>query len=103
MKESPIPGIVLGLIALTIAGCQTHAEEQSHHEQETIVATSPNPQDVVITQQYACQIHSRRHIEICALQEGYLEQIPIREGQAVKKGDLLFKILPTLYRAKLDA
>ncbi len=36
-------------------------------------------------------------------QNGYLEEIPVKEGQAVKKGDLMFKIVPTLYQAKLDA
>ena len=36
-------------------------------------------------------------------QNGYLEEIPVKEGQAVKKGDVMFKIVPTLYKAKLDA
>jgi membrane fusion protein (multidrug efflux system) len=27
----------------------------------------------------------------------------VREDQAVKKGDVLFKVLPTLYEANLDA
>ncbi|MFO0889343.1 MAG: efflux RND transporter periplasmic adaptor subunit [Isosphaeraceae bacterium] len=78
-------------------------EEQSRHEQQKIIVTSPKAMDVTLTQPYVCQIHSRRHIEICALESGYLEQILVREGQAVKKGDLLFKILPTLYQARLDA
>ena len=37
------------------------------------------------------------------LQNGYLEEVPVKEGQAVKKGDVMFKIVPTLYQAKLDA
>ena len=36
-------------------------------------------------------------------QNGFLEEIPVKEGQAVKKGDVMFKIIPTLYQAKLDA
>jgi membrane fusion protein (multidrug efflux system) len=40
---------------------------------------------------------------VCALKSGYLQEIRINEGQAVKKGELLFKIVPTLYQAKLDA
>ena len=42
------------------------------------------------------QIRSRRHIEVCPLTEGYLEKIELKEGQAVKEGEVLFKILPTL-------
>ena len=37
------------------------------------------------------------------MQNGYLEEIPVKEGQAVKKGDVMFKVVPILYKAKLDA
>ena len=67
------------------------------------MVTSPKAKDVIITQQYVCQIRSQRHINVCALENGYLEEIPVKEGQAVKKGDVMFKIVPTLYKAKLDA
>ena len=65
--------IVLALVSLTLSGCGTHADAQPHHEPAKIVATSPKVQDVVITEPYVCQIHSRRHIEVCALVGGYLE------------------------------
>ena len=58
---------------------------------------------MVSTQQYVCQIHSRQHIEVRALKGGYLEKICVKEGQVVKKGELMFKILPTLYQAMLAA
>jgi membrane fusion protein (multidrug efflux system) len=103
MNVSPLQGLLLLLISLSLVGCETIAKEQSHEEHHKVIVTSPMAQDVVVTQQYVCQIHSRRHIEVCALNDGYLEQIPIQEGQAVKQGDLLFKILPTLYQSKLDA
>src|SRR5262249_30830067 len=80
----------------------TH-EEQPHQGHQKIVVTSPTAKDVIITEPYVCQIHSRRHIDVRALEGGYLDKILVREGQAVKKGDLMFKILPTLYQAKLDA
>ena len=75
----------------------------AHQEHQKIVVTSPKAKDVIITQQYVCQIHSQRHIEVRALENGYLEEIPVKEGQAVKKGDVMFKIVPILYKAKLDA
>jgi membrane fusion protein (multidrug efflux system) len=77
-------------------------DEQPRLEHPKIVVTTPKAQDVVITQQYVCQIHAQHHINVRALQSGYLAEIPVKEGQAVKKGDVLFKILPTLYQAKLD-
>ncbi len=64
--------------------------------------TTPKRMDVDITQQYACQIRARRFIDINALENGNLTEISVKEGQAVKQGDLLFKIAPTLEKAKLD-
>ncbi len=82
-------------------------DESSHasggHHVHKVLVTTPLRKDVVTTQQYVCQIHSWRHIQVRALEGGYLEKITVKEGQAVKQGDLLFKILPTLYQARLDA
>jgi membrane fusion protein (multidrug efflux system) len=104
MKPSPSLAIILAVILPSLAGClESQAEQQHHEEERTLVVTSPNVKDVVSTQEYVCQIHSRRHIEVCALNSGYLEEIRVQEGQAVKQGDLMFKILPTLYQAKLDS
>src|SRR5690606_3342615 len=68
-----------------------------------IVVTSPVVQDVETARQFVCQIRSRRHIELRALQRGYLQDVLVQEGQALKKGQLMFKILPVVYRAKLQA
>lgn len=94
--------IVLALGALLLPGCSSHKEEH-HHEAHKIVATSPQAKDVTITQQYVCQIHSQRHIQIRALERGYLEKIPVKEGQIVKAGDSMFTVIPILYQSKLDA
>ena len=104
MKVSAIPAILLGLISLSLSACdRTHAEEKESQEEQKIVVTSPEVTDVTITQPYVCQIRSQQHIEVCALQDGYLEEILVKEGQAVKKGDVMFRILPTLYKARLAA
>jgi membrane fusion protein (multidrug efflux system) len=78
-------------------------KEEAHEEQRKVVVTSPKVMDVTITQPYVCQIHSQNHIEIQALDSGYLEEIVIKEGQAVKKGDLMFRLKPVLYKAKAAA
>ena len=82
---------------------EAEAGEGGGEEERKIVVTSPVVKDVTTTQEYVCQIHSQKHIEVRALEGGYLEKILIREGQAVKKGDLMFKILPVLFQARLDA
>jgi membrane fusion protein, multidrug efflux system len=78
-------------------------EEESHHEHQKVVVTSPQAKDVTITQEYVCQIHSKTHTNVQALESGYLEAIPVKEGQAVKRGEVLFKIKPILYQAKFEA
>ncbi|WP_246173599.1 efflux RND transporter periplasmic adaptor subunit [Limnoglobus roseus] len=70
---------------------------------QKVVVTSPLVTDVVVTQHYSGLIRARRHIELRAFTAGYLEAVPVKEGQAVKKGDVLFKVAPALYKAKLDA
>jgi membrane fusion protein (multidrug efflux system) len=80
-----------------------HTAEKPHQELGKIVATSPKVQDVVITESFVCQIRSQRHIEVRALDGGYLQKILVNEGQAVKENDVLFQILPVLYKARLDA
>jgi membrane fusion protein (multidrug efflux system) len=93
---------VLALIALPLSSCAKHHEE--HHEAaHKITATTPVAKDVTITQQYVCQIHSQKHIDVRALERGYLEAITVKEGQTVKANDVLFKVFPAIYKAKYDA
>jgi membrane fusion protein (multidrug efflux system) len=101
-RATQVKGYIVSQVESYFMKHEDH-EEQSHHEQQKVVVTSPKAMDVVITQQYVCQIHSQRHINVCALENGYLQEILVREGQSVKKGDLMFKIVPVLYKAKLDA
>ncbi|MBY0589270.1 efflux RND transporter periplasmic adaptor subunit, partial [bacterium] len=99
-KNSSVATVVLASLCMT--ACEEHAEH-AHEEHHKIVVTTPETKDVTLTQQYVCQIHSQRHIKVKALESGYLETIPVKEGQTVKQGDLLFKVVPTLYQARLDA
>jgi len=102
MKLHPILAILLALVSLSISSCNgvTEAHQEEHHQ---IVATSPEVTAVTITERYVCQIHSQRHIKVRALEQGYLEPIPVREGQEVKEGDVLFKVRPVLYQAKFNS
>lgn len=102
MRVTSILAVVVGLAALSLSACQHHGEHApaEHHK---IVVTTPKVQDVTVTQPYVCQIRSKRHIEVCPLTEGYLEKIELKEGQVVKEGDVLFKILPTLYKRRMEA
>lgn len=98
MKKFPI---FIGLIAvLCNIGCNSHAEEK--HEERTFEVTNPVYRDTSITKEYLAQIHSVRNIELRAMEKGYLQKILVDEGDHVKKGQLMFQIMPTIYQAELQ-
>lgn len=101
MKMVTKLSIVLGLIAtLVLSGCQKH---DTHEEMPHYAATTPFREDTSILEPYVCQIRAIRHIEVRSLEKGYLTHIFIDEGQWVKKGQPMFKIMPNVYQAELLA
>jgi biotin carboxyl carrier protein len=76
-------------IRLERAQSQAQAKNAKPEEKKVMV-TTPQAKDVVINQQFVSQIRSRRHIDVRSQQSGYLEEIHVKEGQAVKQGDVLF-------------
>ncbi|AWW33110.1 efflux RND transporter periplasmic adaptor subunit [Echinicola strongylocentroti] len=95
--------MLMGLCALLLhTSCTSHGEEKEE-EVYKLQVTSPVRMDTTITEDYVCQIHSINHIEVRAQERGYLDKIYVDEGQFVKKGQLLFKIMPKLYEAELQS
>lgn len=93
--------IFMVLIAsLLLVSCNQHAEK--HSTNTKYLVTNPIILDTLITKDYVCQIHATKHIELRALEKGYLQQIFVDEGQWVQKGQLMFKIMPNLYEAELS-
>ncbi|MBK7310213.1 MAG: efflux RND transporter periplasmic adaptor subunit [Sphingobacteriaceae bacterium] len=87
-------------VLLCNAGCTSHKEEKE--EEVKFLVTSSLKKDTLIIRDYVCQIHSVQHIEMRALEKGYLEKIYVDEGQFIKKGDMMFKIMPLIYNAELQ-
>ncbi len=92
--------VFTGLIALLcLVSCTTKKEEKEEVNKYTV--TNPVTIDTSFTKQYVSQIKSVRNIEIRAQEKGYLQNIYVDEGQTVKKGQILFRIMPGLYQAEL--
>lgn len=87
--------VMMGLVA-----CYHHSKHQN--DELTCVVTKPEIKDTTIFKEYVAQIRSHQHIEIRTIEEGYLQNIYIDEGQWVKKGQLLFKIMPIIYQAEVQ-
>ncbi len=91
--------ILLGLCAIIFtSSCTQHEEE--HAEAIQYLVTSPLLKDTSIIKEYVCQIQSARHIELRNQERGYLQRIYVDEGQRVRKGQILFQIMPNLYNAE---
>ncbi len=113
MKLRSVLPATCALVVLVLTGCPeagldqvehaAHEHEHEHVHTHKMVVTTPIEQDVTTTEPYVARIHSCRHIDVRALETGYLEKIPVREGQDVKEGDVLFTVIPTLYKARLDS
>jgi membrane fusion protein (multidrug efflux system) len=93
--------VFAGLLGLLYGstGCETKAEEKE--EANRFIVTTPVRIDTSFTKEYVSQIRSVRNIEIRAQEKGFLQDIYVDEGQFVKAGQLLFRIMPKLYEAEL--
>lgn len=94
--------MIINLIALLFtASCQSEKE----NEQETsakFLVTSPLQKDTSFFHEYVSQIHAVSHIELRSQERGYLQNIYVDEGQFVKKGQLMFQIMPLIYQAEMS-
>ncbi|OON67759.1 efflux RND transporter periplasmic adaptor subunit [Hymenobacter sp. CRA2] len=91
-------GMSLGFLYCS-SSCTKH--EEVKEEKVKFLVTSPLQKDTTITKEYVSQIHSIQHIEVRALEKGYLQKIFVDEGQQVHEGQIMFQIMPLLYQAEL--
>jgi membrane fusion protein (multidrug efflux system) len=93
--------MLLSLSALLFhTSCES--KKEAKEEETEFLVTSPLQKDTLITKEYVGQVHAISHIEVRALEKGYLQKIFVDEGQLVKKGQLMFQIMPTMYQAELQ-
>jgi membrane fusion protein (multidrug efflux system) len=93
--------IFISLCALLgYTGCTPKTEEKG--EETKFLVTSPLKKDTTVIRDYVCQIHAIQHIELRALEKGYLQKIFVDEGQFVRQGQQMFQIMPMLYNAELQ-
>lgn len=92
--------ICISMALLFNYGCKHNEHEKT--EQAVFEATHPIQRDTLIHNEYVAQIHSIQHIELRSQERGYLQNIYVDEGDFVKKGQLLFQIMPMIYQAEMQ-
>jgi len=95
---------ILILICVATVFLYTSCKNEKHEgEVETkFLVSSPLQKDTLFFQEYVSQIHSISHIEIRSQERGFLQNIYVDEGQFIKKGQLMFQIMPLIYQAEMN-
>ncbi|MBX9877409.1 MAG: efflux RND transporter periplasmic adaptor subunit [Candidatus Obscuribacterales bacterium] len=83
----------------TVKDLALNDEEASH---TTYQVSKPLVKDLTMNDEYVCQIRAIQHIEIRSLEKGYLQNVLVDEGEAVRQGQLLFQIKPSVYKADVQ-
>jgi RND family efflux transporter MFP subunit len=96
------PSIALALlVAFGISGCEP-ATTQGPKKPTKVVVTSPITDEVMDYQDFTGRLDAVKTVEIRARVSGYITQVPFKEGDRVKEGDLLFQIDVRPYQADLN-
>ncbi len=88
------------MAVLLVVAC--HREHHEPHHVGKLLVTSPHRTDVELTRDYVAQIRAIQHIELRALERGYLQGIFVDEGQRLGKGTRMFQIMPVIYEAEVQ-
>jgi len=88
------------IILFLTVGCGSKKAEEE--KQTKFLVTTPLRKDTMTTREYVCQIKAIQHIELRALDRGYLQQIFVDEGQFVPAGQTMFQIMPLVYQAEMQ-
>ena len=93
---------VLSALAFLLFSCGDDLpEEQNVPETHELLTVAM--QDYTMSTEYPASIQGNQDIKIIPRVEGYLQGVYVKEGDAVKAGQLLFRIDDVTYRAAVDA
>jgi membrane fusion protein (multidrug efflux system) len=95
-----IPLRLLCIAALLMSGCWKQASEPE--EKAAYAVTNPLRKDTELTKEYVAQVRAIQHIEVRALERGYLQDTYVDEGQRISRGQKMFQIMPLIYQAEVS-
>lgn len=92
---------MLSLCAVAFATVACHPTHHAVEEEGRFRVTTPLRSDAEMTKEYVAQVRAIQHIEVRALEKGYLQTVFVDEGQSVAAGGRMFQILPVVYQAEV--
>ena len=102
--KRPVFWVAVAIVAIAIGiGLYFMIKPRPHSEVLPVVGVEPvTTSEVNIYGEYVGRIRAQQFVEVRARVEGYLESMLFAEGTYIKKGQTLFIIDPTLYRARVQ-
>jgi RND family efflux transporter MFP subunit len=85
-----------------LAGCGKQPTAAAEAKPVEVVVTTPIRDEVRDFEDFTGRLDALKTVDIRARATGYVQQVPFKEGDQVKEGDLLFQINPEPYQADLD-
>jgi membrane fusion protein (multidrug efflux system) len=92
------PGLAVLSIFFALSACSRETGNKKSADPIRLDVMTLASQDVLIPQEYICEINAVQFVEIRARVQGFLEEIYIDEGQFVKKGQPLFRLSANEYK-----
>lgn len=80
------------LVASCLAAAACNQEQELGKSPESFQVITPLIKDTSYTSEYVTEIQSVRYVEVRSKIKGFIEKNHVDEGQAVKKGQLLFTL-----------
>lgn len=84
--------IVYALSVVVIASCGKDNKNNSKENIKTLPVYTVEKKDTIVSSKFVADIQAKKNIEIHARIAGLMDKIFVNEGQAVRKGQILFKL-----------
>jgi membrane fusion protein, multidrug efflux system len=101
-RHLSLVAICAATLVITLAGCKPAPEKRPLSPAAVeVAAVAAKP--VRLSDEFNGRVASINSVDVRARVTGYVDQLAYREGDSVKRGDLLFVIDPRPYRDALDS
>ena len=102
--KRPVFWVAVAIVAIALGiGLYFMIKPRPHSDVLPVVGVEPvTTSEVNIYGEYVGRIRAQQFVEVRARVEGYLESMLFAEGTYIRKGQTLFIIDPTLYRARVQ-
>lgn len=101
-SSTRILSAILPVLSLCLSGCERQNAKTIATQPTPVTVSHPITQTVVDYSDLTGRTSAVETVEVRARVAGYLERINFKEGELVKKGDLLCEIDPRPYQAQVN-